>query len=65
MTNKVSSKIIADFGRQWTNYTENTGYYASADFLDDLFGPLIDKESIKGRKIADVGAGTGRFVKMF
>ena len=65
MTDKVSSKTIADFGRQWANYTENTGYYASANVLDDLFGPLIDKESISGEKIADVGAGTGRFVKMF
>jgi len=65
MTNKVSSKTIADFGRQWTNYTENTGYYASVNVLDDLFGPLIDKESISGEIIADVGAGTGRFVKMF
>lgn len=65
MTDKVSSKTIADFGRQWTSYTENTGYYASTEVLDDLFGPLIDKESISGKKIADVGAGTGRFVKMF
>ncbi len=65
MTDKVSNKTIADFGKQWTNYTENTGYYASVNVLDDLFGPLMDKESISGKKIADVGAGTGRFVKMF
>lgn len=65
MTDKTSNKTIADFGRQWTNYTENTGYYASVNVLDDLFGPLMDKESISGKKIADVGAGTGRFVKMF
>jgi ubiquinone/menaquinone biosynthesis C-methylase UbiE len=65
MTDKVSNKTIADFGKQWTNYTENTGYYASVKVLDDLFGPLMDKESISGKKIADVGAGTGRFVKMF
>ncbi|MBW2164155.1 MAG: class I SAM-dependent methyltransferase, partial [Deltaproteobacteria bacterium] len=65
MTDKVSSRTIADFGRQWANYTENAGYYASVNVLDDLFGPLIDKKSISGKKIADVGAGTGRFVKMF
>ena len=65
MTDKILNKTVADFGRQWTNYTKNTGYYASTEVLDDLFGPLMDKGCLSGKKIADVGAGTGRFVKMF
>ncbi len=56
---------IDDFGRQWTAFRENDGYYASLEVLDELFGPLLDKRAIEGKSIADVGAGTGRFVRMF
>ncbi len=56
---------IDDFGRQWTAFKENNGYYASLDVLDELFGPLLDKGDIEGKSIADVGAGAGRFVRMF
>ena len=55
---------IGDFGRQWENYTENTGYYASTDALISLFGPLLNAKDICGKRVADVGAGTGRYCRM-
>jgi SAM-dependent methyltransferase len=55
---------IKDFGRQWEKYTENTGYYASTDSLLALFGPLLVSSDIKGKQVADIGAGTGRYCRM-
>lgn len=56
---------IEEFGVQWTEFTENTGYYASTDVLDSLFGTLLKKEDLKGKRIADVGAGSGRYTRIF
>jgi len=55
---------IKDFGRQWENYTDNTGYYGSTDSLLSLFGPLLTSSDIQGKRVADVGAGTGRYSRM-
>lgn len=63
--NKIERGTISEFGTQWTNYTENSGYYASDEVLDTLFGELLDKKSLKGKKVADVGAGSGRYSRLF
>ena len=55
---------VEDFGRQWIKYTENTGYYGSEDSLISLFGPLLTPSDIQGKRVADVGAGTGRYSRM-
>src|SRR5262245_47292912 len=57
-------QTIADFGEQWTAYTDNAGYYGSKDLLSDVFGPLLPLSAIRGRRIGDIGAGTGRIVNM-
>lgn len=56
---------IEDFGVQWHCYTRNTGYYGSTDSLIALFGNLLSVEDIRGKQIADVGAGSGRYTRMF
>ncbi len=63
--NSQSPDTIDDFGKQWTRYTENRGYYGSRAALDSLFKPLLNVESIKGKRIADIGAGTGRYTRLF
>ena len=63
-TEDLTSKTITDFGEQWTTYTENPGYYGSVELLEDLFGPLMTLEAIRGKRVADIGSGTGRIVNM-
>ncbi len=65
MPQSLGDKTIADFGDQWTVYTDNSGYYGSPALLQDVFGPMLPLDSLKGIAIADVGAGTGRFSLIF
>lgn len=61
---EATQKTIADFGDQWTTYTENEGYYASQEMLHDILGPLLDPKALEGQACAEVGAGTGRISSM-
>jgi SAM-dependent methyltransferase len=60
----VQSRVIEEFGEQWTRYTDNEGYYGSPELLRDLLAPLVDPAELAGRVIADVGSGTGRIINM-
>lgn len=55
---------IEDFGRQWTKFRSNPGFYASSQVLQNLLEPLLPVENLEGKKIIDVGAGTGRYVRL-
>lgn len=57
-------QTIRDFGRQWTTYTANEGYYGSVELLKDIVEPLLPIERLKGVVAADIGSGTGRIVLM-
>lgn len=59
-----SERTIRDFGEQWSNYAGNEGYYASLELLGDVLGPLLEVEAFGGARVADVGSGTGRIVRM-
>lgn len=61
---ELRERTIADFGDQWTAYPDNSGYYGSLEILRDIFGPLLDVDSLKGTVVADIGAGTGRFTSI-
>lgn len=63
--NRTAWDTIDDFGEQWRKYTGNTGYYGSTDSLIALFGNLLSAGDIRGKRIADVGAGSGRYTRMF
>ena len=64
MQRAIRDQTIKDFGAQWTRFTDNDGYYGSAAMLDDLFGELIDLDRLRDARVADIGAGTGRFVQI-
>jgi SAM-dependent methyltransferase len=64
MEHDLARKTIADFGEQWLSYRKNPGYYGSIELLADLFGPLFSIHAIAGSRVADIGSGTGRIVKM-
>jgi SAM-dependent methyltransferase len=57
-------RTIRDFGDQWSHYGSNEGFYASAELLQDMFGPLVEISELRGAKVADIGSGTGRIVRM-
>jgi SAM-dependent methyltransferase len=60
----MDDRTIVDFGEQWTHFTDNEGYYGSTALLSDLLGPLADPSDFAGARIADIGSGTGRIVRM-
>lgn len=60
----LSEQTVQDFGDQWTRFQENSGYYASLSVFQDILGPLLDTQEIKGAVVADIGSGTGRIVNM-
>ncbi len=64
MAASVKEQCIADFGEQWTNYRDNDGYYGSRALFEDVFGPILRPEELKGLRVAEIGSGTGRIVHM-
>ncbi len=60
----LSEQTIADFGEQWTNFQDNEGYYGSAALFTDMCEPLVRADGVRGRRVADIGSGTGRIVRM-
>ena len=65
MSKTLRDQTIRDFGEQWTRYRSNDGYYGSPELLADVFGPLLDVASLQGKSVAEIGAGTGRFIRIF
>jgi SAM-dependent methyltransferase len=62
---ELQAKTIADFGEQWTSYSDTSGFFGSADLFNDFFNPLVSDADVAGRRLAEIGAGTGRFVNVF
>ncbi|MDB4939275.1 MAG: class SAM-dependent methyltransferase, partial [Labilithrix sp.] len=60
----IDEKTIADFGQQWTNYRDNSGFYGSTELFEDAFGMLLPTAEIAGKRVADIGSGSGRIVSM-
>jgi SAM-dependent methyltransferase len=60
----LGERTVADFGEQWLRFTDNSGFYGSVELFQDVFGPLLGPEDVRGRRVADIGSGTGRIVHM-
>jgi SAM-dependent methyltransferase len=58
------NQTIRDFGDQWSHYGDNDGYYGSVELLADMLGPLVSFDELRGSRVADIGSGTGRIVRM-
>ena len=59
-----NDRTIRDFGEQWSHYGGNDGFYGSVELLQDMFGPLVALDELEGARVADIGSGTGRIVRM-
>lgn len=57
-------QTVADFGDQWTRFTDNSGYYGSKELLEDILHPFLDLSDVAGGRVAEIGSGTGRIVSM-
>ena len=64
MTRRLEARTIADFGEQWTNYPENDEFSGSPALFNDFFNPLITDRDVSGCRVADIGAGNGRWVNV-
>src|ERR1700738_3721803 len=60
----LADQTISDFGDQWQRYTDNEGYYGDVDILEGTLEPLLKLEELKGKRVAEIGSGTGRIVRM-
>ncbi|MGD0090656.1 MAG: class I SAM-dependent methyltransferase [Planctomycetota bacterium] len=61
---RVQKQTIEDFSQQWAAYSDNEGYYGSKEMFADMFHPLLRPEELKGARVADIGSGAGRTVRM-
>ena len=57
-------RTIRDFGDQWSDWSDNEGYYGSLDLLADMLGPLLSITALSETRVADIGSGSGRIVRM-
>lgn len=64
MTDRLAEQTIADFGRQWTAYRDSDGYYGSVEIFRDMFGPLLAPGDLAGRRVLEIGSGSGRIVRI-
>jgi SAM-dependent methyltransferase len=60
----ATESTISDFGDQWTRFQDNSGYYGSRGLFEDIVGSVLDPREISGRRVADIGSGSGRIVEM-
>ncbi|MFQ5417403.1 MAG: class I SAM-dependent methyltransferase [Myxococcota bacterium] len=59
-----TDRTIRDFGEQWSHYASNEGYYGSLELFRDMLGPLLDTREFAGARVAEIGSGAGRIVRM-
>ena len=60
----LGERTIRDFGDQWAADPGNQGFYGSLELLSDALGPLLRPEDFAGARVADIGSGVGRIVRM-
>ena len=51
---------IKNFGEQWTKFQDASGFFGSLELFSDFIAPFPLTEFVN-KKVADIGAGTGRF----
>jgi 2-polyprenyl-3-methyl-5-hydroxy-6-metoxy-1,4-benzoquinol methylase len=61
---RVQAQTIADFGEQWTAYPDADGYFGSVELFNDTFAPVLSDRDVAGKRVAEIGAGIGRFVNI-
>jgi SAM-dependent methyltransferase len=60
----VQQRTIADFGEQWSRYPDADGFFGSAQLFNDIFSPFLSTADIKAKRVAEIGAGAGRYIRI-
>jgi SAM-dependent methyltransferase len=63
MDEPLRDRTIRDFGEQWTRYPDAAGYLGSVELLSDTLEPLLAPAALSGRRVGEIGSGTGRVVR--
>ncbi len=61
---KDGNETIRDFGRQWSVFRDNEGFYGSMELFSDILYPFLNADEIRDCRVAEIGSGTGRIVNM-
>lgn len=64
MSEDLKARTISDFGDQWVAFRDNPGAYGDKETLADIFGPLLSLDDVRGKRVCEVGSGSGRIVNM-
>lgn len=59
----LESKVIRDFGEQWTSFERQDGEFVAPAHLEDILAPLMSLEELRGRAVCEIGCGNGRFLR--
>jgi SAM-dependent methyltransferase len=60
----MADPIVQEFGDQWLRFGDTSGTFGSVDVLRDICGPLLDLDELRGRRVIEIGSGSGRIVNM-
>ncbi len=64
-TERQQTRTIEDFGRQWQAFDDiDHGFYGQDVLFDDILLPFLNRDDVRGTRVADIGSGTGRIVRM-
>ena len=59
-----TNKTIQDFGVEWFHYQDIKGFFGSMELFSDIVYPFLKPEGLQGCKVAEIGSGSGRIVRM-
>jgi SAM-dependent methyltransferase len=61
-TGAIPTGTVGDFSEQWTAYYDNSGFFGSEELLSDVLRPLHTLDDLRGKAVAEIGCGNGRFL---
>ena len=65
MLGTAVNNTISDFGEQWSRFPNPTDRHHSSDsLLRDILSGLIEPQLLEGKRVLEIGSGSGRILEM-